>query len=66
MRSAAARSVGSSLIAVHAARARVVEKDRLSARPVLTAETRLVKPPKLREGGGQLKICIRIIAVDFD
>ena len=61
-----ARYVGSSLIAVQAARARETEKVGLSARPALTAESRLVQSAKLREGGGQTKICCRKISVGLD
>ena len=32
----------------------------------LDSGTRLVKPAKLREGGGQRKICMRIISVGLD
>ena len=66
MGSSWARYVGSSLIAVQAARAREMEKVGLSARPALTAESRLVQSAKLREGGGQHKMWMRIISVGLD
>ena len=62
------RYVGSSLNAVQAARAR--ERETVNAglitRPALAVETRLVKATKLRRGGGQQEISLRIVSIGLD
>ena len=50
-----ARYVGSSLVAVQAARAREMEKDRVEREASLDGGTRLVKPAKRGERGRQMK-----------
>ena len=66
MGSSWARNVGSSLLAVRAARTRAMLKAGLSARPALTAECASCESTELRECGGQVKICRRIVSVGLD
>ena len=66
MGSSWARYVGSSLIAVQEARARETVIGRVERETGPGCGTRLVKSTKLREGGGQVKICWRIISIGLD
>ena len=66
MGSSPARNVGSSLSADQSARARQMAKDGWSARPALTAACASSSSTELREGGGQPKICWRIVSVGLD
>ena len=65
LRSSPASHLGSSLIAAQAARARAIAKAGLSARPAF-ARMRFLQSTELREGGGQPKICQRIVSVRLD
>ena len=60
------RYVGSSLLAVQAARARAIEKAGVEREAGLDCGMRLFPSTKLGEGGGQQKIRRRIISVGLD
>ena len=66
MGSSWARYVGSSLLAVQAARAREMAKAGLSARPALTAERASSSRPSCARAAANSKICERIISVGLD
>ena len=66
MGSSRARYVGSSLLAVQSGAGAGDGEGRVERETGLDCGTRLVKSTKLREGGGQIKMCDRIISVGLD
>ena len=66
MRSSWARYVGSSLLAVQAARVREMSKLGLSARPALTAECASSSRPSCARAAAKCEICRRIISIGLD
>ena len=66
MGSSWARYVGSSLLAVQGSAGAGDGEGRVERETGLDRGMRLVQSTKLREGGGQIKICGRIISIGLD